>query len=179
MTKKKYEHKIKITGTSKHAYDFYKEKYGRNGLPVNTFTKVCRRLNEIISDKIVEETFEFKMPHKLGFIRIKRAGHDVLPTNKEGGLHKGLMIVDWKETWNYWYEKYPDKTRAEIMAIKGKKPIYQTNPHTDGAIMKWYWFKQYCNIPNHSYYRFKPVKGNRLKLGKWILNPERTNDYFN
>ena len=115
------------------------------------------------------------MPGRLGFIYIKKSPLKIRVV--DGKLDTTKMIVDWGATWKYWREKYGDKTKEEIKQIKDKKVIYFTNEHTDGNVMKWYWDRTMCNIPNRTIYRFKPVKANRLNLANWIRNKDRNNDY--
>ena len=50
-------------------------------------------------------------------------------------------MVDWEATWKYWNEIYAGMTNKEIRNIKGKIPIYQTNEHSNGYIMRWLWNK--------------------------------------
>lgn len=172
-----YNKDIVITGTLGRdgAYKFYREKYGRNKISDNQYYKICQSFNEAVSDKIVKESFIFRMPRRLGFINIVK--NKIKIKVVDGKLDTSKMIVNWRATWEYWNNKYEGMTRDEIKAVKGKKLVFQTNQHTDGDIMKFYWNKISCNVPNHTVYRFKPIKTNRFKLADWIWNKNRINDY--
>ena len=49
-------------------YRFYKDKVGRNGIGYRTYAKVCREFNIRMANKIITESFEFRLPYRLGFL---------------------------------------------------------------------------------------------------------------
>ena len=142
----------------------------------NEYLDLCRRINIALSDKIIKESFDFKMPHRMGALSIRKGKLNICV--KDGKLEKGKLIIDWGKSWAYWKEQYPGKTRKEINEIKDKVVIYNMNDHTNGYVMRWKWDKSTCNLPNHTVYQFRPTKQNRLTLAAWINNDERTNDYY-
>lgn len=177
-----YERKYKITSTVKDSYSLYKEEYG----DINKFQylKIAYEILKTISHMIITESLEYRIPDRLGFLRIKKMKSKLRLRN--GRIDVNKNVIDWKATWDYWHEIYPDKKRKEIIAIEGKKVLFQTNYHTDGDIMKWYWDRSMCNIKNNKIYSFNKVKGGvsdgiytgRLGLAAWIKSDEKTNDYF-
>jgi len=178
MIKEKYKHAVKITCG---LWDAFKDFKNKNKLIYPNITRkdyvdVCKSINTKLSDKIIKESFEFRMPAKLGTLSITK--NKVKIVVEDGRLQKNKMIVDWAKTWEYWNSEYPDKTRKEINAIEGKIPIYNMNEHTNGYIMGWHWDKALCAIPNQTVYNFKPTKRNRLALAEWIKSTERENDYY-
>lgn len=178
MQMEKYKHKINITCGLWDAYKDFRIKF-KSIYPDITrkkYVDVCHLINETISDKIIKESLEFKMPGRLGTLSIKKTKMEIHV--KDGKLKKNNLIPDWKRTWEYWKQEYPDLTREEINAIKGKLTIYNMNEHTNGYIMKWKWDKSTCNIPNHTVYQFKPTKRNKLELANWINSEDKENDYY-
>jgi hypothetical protein len=182
-----YERKYKITGGISDIYKMYKKESILNGSQIidkKTFTKICYEFNKRISNKIITESFEFKIPFGLGYVRIKETKPKLRVKNGKLQTHK--MCPNWNETKKLWNRLYPDKTWDEIRSIPNKKIIIHTNEHTDGSVMRWYWDKRLSNFRNQTCYKFKPVKGQvledmyigRLGLGSWIKHPNRINEYY-
>lgn len=173
----KYKHKVKTISGIKCSYPSFRKKY-KNIYPDidrRKYTDICYNINKRLSDKIIKESFEFRVPFKLGIISIKKARFQV--KIKDGKLEKNKLMIDWAKTWDIWYNDYPGKSRKEINAIKNKQVVYHMNHHTNGYVMKWYWDKSICTVSNHSVYYFKPIKANRLNLAAWINSDEKENDY--
>jgi len=137
-----------------------------------------------VSDIIIKESVEYKLPSRLGFLRIRKTKPKL--KIKNGRIDVNTNVIDWDASWKYWESEYPELTRNEIKKIKDKRVIFQTNKHTNGEVMRWYWDRTTCKVPNFSVYSFKPVKGGifnnkytgRLGLAKWIKSDEKTNDYY-
>jgi hypothetical protein len=81
-----------------------------------------------VSLLIIREKFLFKMPYKLGTIRIKR----ILKSKRPG--------IDWEKT------------------KKLGKQVRYSNLHTDGKGFRWSWDKPRFGITNQSYYTFKATR---------------------
>lgn len=181
MAKKKRE----ITAGLYDAYKMYKKQVGRNGINRDKYSKICQEFNKRISDKLITESFEFRMPYRLGFLRIKAIKQKVVI--KDGKIDTKRMPIDWVACWEHWHQVYPDKTDEEIKQIPDKKLIVYTNEHTDGYIMRWYWDRRQSNVRNYTAYVFRPVKGGitndgyfygRRGLSAWIKSDEKTNYYY-
>lgn len=179
------ERKRKITAGLYDAYYMYKKKKGRNGISRTLYTELCKEFNKRISDMIIRDSFEFRMPYRLGFLRIKAIRQKVVI--KDGKIDTKRMGIDWKASWEYWHEIYPDKTREEIKQIPDKKLIIHTNEHTDGYYYRWYWDRRQTNVKNYTAYVFRPVKGGisrdgyyygRKGLPKWIKSEDKDNYYY-
>lgn len=174
---KKYAHNIPITCGLWNAYKEFKKEYKHvYKIERKTYVDICHEINKTLSEKIIKESFEFRMPGRLGTLSIKKTKSKIKIT--DGKLEKNKMIPDWGKTWEYWNKEYPGLTRKEMNAIKDKVVIYNMNEHTNGYIMGWVWDRSTARIPNISVYSFKPVKYNRLNLAKWIKSDERDNDYY-
>ena len=181
-----HEREIKINGGLWDSYDQYKKesKYGK--IDLQTYSKICQDFNKRVVNKVIKESFEFKVPFGLGYLRIKSTKPRL--KIKDGKILAHKMAINWKASKELWARLYPDKTWDEIKATPNKKLVIFTNEHTDGQVMRWYWNKRLSIFKNQSLYMFKPVKGGvtadgfysgRLGLGKWMKDPERTNEYYN
>lgn len=185
VEKERYQRTVKITGGLWDAYKFYKNKYPKSVIDRKTYVKICHLFNQMVSDRIIRNSTEYRMPNKLGFIRIKSfrpplrvKDGDVAPTRKS---------VDWEKTLGLWEKLYGTKERAKVRTIKNKPLVYHVNEHTNGYSMKWHWDKRGCNIKNNKVYSFSPVKGGITKdgyhygrkgLAAWIVNDDRVNEYY-
>ena len=177
-----YERDIKISASLQDSYKAYRE--GKGLLNKKQYLSICYDITQLLSDMIIRESLEYKLPFKLGFLRIRKK-HPKLKI-RDGRIDINKNIINWEATWEAWNEMYPNRTRNEIKLIKGKRVVFQTNNHTDGQVMRWYWNKAFCNIKNNTVYGFKPVKGGefnglyrgRLGLAKWIKHDDRKNDWY-
>lgn len=168
-----YERKYKITKSTPDIYNFYTTKF-KDPLDYKLFCTLFYELNKSISNLIITKSFEYRLPFRLGHLRILK--RKLRLKVKDGKIDINKNMVDWEATFDYWEEKYGTREKKVLKTIKDKKRIYQLNEHTDGDIMSWYWDKDLCNIPNNTVYKFKPVKGGlmtdcyvgRLGLGEWI-----------
>lgn len=179
-----YERKYKVTKSTVDLYKFYKNKLGEEAIKEDLFKKIYYDLNKSISNLIIKESLEYKLPYRLGYLRIKKTKLKL--KLREGHIDLNKNLIDWDSTWKYWLDKYPGLTRKDIKKIPNKKCIFHMNEHTDGDIMSWFWDKYYSNAKNNTVYKFQPVKGGiiekyylgRLGLGAWIKSEEKTNDYY-
>lgn len=177
-----YERRINITHSIADAYKAYKSEGGT--LDKRKYKEIAYKLNKAVSNLVITESFEYRIPYGLGFIRIKKK--KLKFKLKNGRIDVNKNIIDWKATWDYWEKQYPGKTREEIKKIPGKKVFFQTNEHTNGEIMRWYWDKRISKVKNVLTYSFRPVKGGiqdgyytgRLGLSKWINSTEKENEYY-
>ena len=174
-----YERDIHVTHTLKDAYKFYKNKCIESGtdyVSLDKYKEVCYNFNLKLSDIIIKQSFEFKLPFRLGVLRIKKNKQKF--TIVDGKLKPKRSMIDWYRTrYVLWKRLYPDKTLSELKDIKDKPLVMYTNEHSNGEIMRWYWDKKYTKVINCRSYLFKPVKKNRLDLSKHIKDENRENDY--
>jgi len=170
------KHSIKITMGLWDAYKQYKKKKGVPGITRKEYVDICHSLNKKISEKIIKESLEFKMPYGLGYLGIRK--NELKIRIKDGKLQKSKMVPDWGTSWKIWNEEYKGLTNKEIKKLPGKTLIYQTNDHSNGYIMKWHWERHKIKFKNVRAYRFKPTKQNRLDLAAHIKSEDRQNDYY-
>jgi hypothetical protein len=182
-----YERKYKVTKTISDIVRAYKKEMKSSDSKIDdkTIKGILYELNKTISDLIIRESFEYKIPYKLGFLRIKKS--DLNLKLKDGRIDVSRNIIDWKATLDYWEEKYGTRNRKELKKIPNKKRIFQTNESTNGEIMRWFWDKSFMSVKNRTVYFFDPVKGGTDSEGKlvgrhglrdWIYSNEKKNDYY-
>lgn len=189
-----YKREYKITGGIPDIYEFYKKNKifsGDDFVDKKLFVDIIHTFNKRVSDKIIRESFEFKIPFGLGYLRIK--SNKLKYVIEDGKLLTHKSCPDWNKTVRYWKEKYKNLSWEEIKEIPNKKILVHTNEHSDGMVMRWYWDKRLCNIKNQTAYKFKPVKGvqnkgyykednsifyGRLGLANWIKDPRKNNEYY-
>lgn len=171
-----YTHKIKITKGLWDAYKAFKLKYTETDLIRKRYVDICYAVNTKISEKLVTDSMQFKIPFRLGTLSITK--NKLKIKIKDNKVQTNKLKVDYGATWKYWNEIYPGKTRNEIKEIPNKVVIYYTNDHTNGYIMKWRWIKRGAKAVNIKAYSFKPTKYNRLFLAKHIKDENRENDYY-
>jgi len=160
-----YEREFNVTHTLEDIYKLYvMNRMERKQEFVNKkqFKAIAYMFLKELSGMILNDGFEYKMPHKLGYMRIK--------TNKlkykiaNGRIVPKKGIIDWGSTRKLWAEMYPGLDISEIKKIEGKPRLFYTNDHSNGDVFRWYWDKRTSMVINHTVYTFEPVKQNRLKL---------------
>ena len=182
----KYVRNITITGTLVNAYRFYKKNHPKSVVDYKTYIDICHTFNKTISNKIITESMEFRVPFGLGTIRIKSIKNSV--KIKNGVIETSRNTVDWHKTKLMYMQLYGTNDWEKLKDIPGKKVVLYTNEHSNGYRMKWHWFKRYSyNFANKKMYIFTPIKGclttdgyytGRRGLAAWINNEERTNEYY-
>lgn len=178
------ERKIKISSGLYDAYKLYREEYTRT-VGRQLYSKICQDFNKNISNKIVKESYEFKIPFRLGIIRIRAFKPKLLIKN--GKIDTSKLLPNWKATKELWGKIYPGLSKEELKKIPNKKIVIFINEHSDGYSYKWVWDRRLAKFRNMNFYIFKPVKGGvledgkhygRIGLGKWIKSAEKTNEYY-
>jgi len=182
----KYVRKISITGTLVDAYKAYKRTRKKSVIDYKTYIEVCHLFNKSVSDKIITESMEFRIPYGLGTIRIKSIKNSI--KIKDGVIESSKACVDWKKTKEMYMQLYGTNDWDKLREIPNKKVVLYTNEHSNGYRMKWYWSRRSSySFTNKKMYSFNAVKGcltkdgyhtGRRGLAAWINNEERTNDYY-
>lgn len=164
-----YSREFKVTRGIKDIYRLYKEdKISKNEeyLKYTEFANIMYAANKAVSLAVIEKGLHLKLGYKLGYLRIRKT--KMRFTIKNNRLIPKRQSIDWGASRKLWYRLYPGKTLNELKEIKGKPKIYYINEHTNGEVMRWYWDKTTCRVPNKKAYLFHPVKQNRLNLIKQI-----------
>lgn len=113
------------------------------------YKSICYEFNKLLKDKILYEAYEFKMPYRLGSLRIRKVK---TPLNK--------LAMDFN-TYN-------------TLGIR----VMHLNEHTKGYHAKWHWHKKICNIVNHTVYSFIPTRDNKRELAKYVKETSPQIKYF-
>jgi len=165
MAYKRNEGKNNADYSLRELYKRYKTNI-ENPVPYKTFADFLREYNSRIMDAIIYERLEFRMPARVGYVRIQR--RRLMAYMKDGQIVKKHIPVDWKRTLDYWRELYPDKTDQEIKEIPNKKVLRHHNEHTNGNSVKFYWDKSRSIAVNQSCYVFKATRTAKEDLARFI-----------
>ncbi|KKP52081.1 MAG: hypothetical protein UR43_C0015G0017 [candidate division TM6 bacterium GW2011_GWF2_33_332] len=163
-------------------YKFFKKKFTRDErnssafLDYKKFSAILKDSNKKLSSLIIDEAIEFKMPLRLGFVRIKK--YKKSPhINDDGTVDKKGLSIDWPSSKSLWNREYPGKTKEELKEIRKKPLVYFLNEHTDGYGFMLYWSKKGSNAVNRSLYSLVFTFSNNRHLAK-VLQGERKIDYY-
>jgi len=167
---KKRLRKIKVDCGRMDMYKAYtKEDKLEYKADYSLYSKILNLFNKKISKKIMEESFEYILPYRLGNLRIKKYKPS-RKIDKNGNLdYKGLS-PDWKATKELW--------KKDKNAKKNKKIVFHTNDHSDGYNYKWHFSNYRSNCENRSIYYFIPTRTNKRALAELIKNEEFTGDFY-
>lgn len=150
--------------------DMYKtyKKNSKNPVTKEQYNKIIGRFNSEVANLILAEAFEFRMPYRLGYLRIKKTTVKLI-LDRDGKLKKNYLRVDWASTKKMWEDN--PKAREE------KKLIYHLNKHTDGYYFRWYWDKSATNVSNISVYKIIPAR-KHLRAIAQLVNTKEDLDYY-
>jgi len=152
-------------------YKHYHAKQIKNNKPVTEkiiFKKIINYFNKEICRNIVEKSVEYRLPYRLGYLRIRKHKTRLI-VSPDGKLKTNHMYPNWEATKNLW------KNNEE--ARKNKKIVFHTNDHTNKFYYKWYWDKRACNIRNSSVYSIIMSRTNKRLIAKAIKNNDKI-DYY-
>lgn len=130
-------------------------------------------LLETFSIAIIKEALEIKLP-QIGKIRIRTKLLNIIRPN--GELSK--LKVNWKDTWEFWFKKYPGLTKEEIVKLEGKQLLYHDNEHSNQEFYIHYWNNFTTNLKYKSFYEFKPSRQYSRLLAQVIKDPNRKIFYY-
>lgn len=150
--KPRSKNKIQIDYTIDDIYKYYCGLHKNDELNIDkkTFKKVLYSFNKKIFKSILEDSETFKIPKRLGFLRVKK----VKMSFKEGTSCK----IDWALTKKY------------------NKKIYHMNDHTNNYRYRFYWQKSTCNAINKTAYSFQATRSDKRRLAYLLKN--NITDYY-
>jgi hypothetical protein len=146
-------------------YKFYKERWGDKALPKATIKEIYKKLFPAIVKLIVFENLDYRMPARLGYLRVKKKLVEVR-LDKDGNVDARRLSVNWKKTKEYWRKLYPDKTAQEIADLEGKPVIRELNENNGGYRLSWFWDKLTSNIKNQSAFYVNMTRDNDKILSR-------------
>lgn len=146
---------------------YVKESGNPYGLSCTKYNSIVGEFNTAVLDLIVLEHYEFKMPRRLGYLRIRKSKPPlkILP---DGKLDTKRLVVDWASTKKMWKDD----------PLTHGKVVYHMNTHTDGYVFKWHWDKITSNAYNIKAYSFRVVRTAKRKLAKVAKDPMLKIDFF-
>lgn len=175
---KRVHKKYKIVYGSNTAYRKWLTKgYRKSGISQKIHGMIMKDFAYAILDLLLHKNFEFRMPHRLGYLSVYKVKNQ-LKLTKEGTIDKKRLLIDYGTSYKMWQEMYPGLTRQEIFAIPNKKHAYHLNEHTDGYVMHLHWDKTVCKVKNHRLYSFKLMKTLRLYKAKVIKENPKLDFYI-
>ena len=161
-------------------YKNYKEN-SKHPVDYKTFKTILIEYHQEIINLMIFKGREFKMPFKLGCLRIRKKKRKIR-LNKEGKVNKKCWMPDWKGTKELWETKFPGMSEEDILKlpVKDRGIKYLSNDHTGNYSCRVIWDKTLCGVKNQYFYSFRAskYKFNR-RLGKELKNnPELHNFYL-
>ena len=139
--------KNKKTVTLVDAYEHYAENT-TNPVDKATYLAINKMFNQRLSNSILDNN-EFKIPSRLGSIRIKA----FKTSTKE-------LRPDWAATTKLWDECSECKEKKQL--------VYHLNEHSDGWYNKWYWSKKTAIFANKKVYSFTPSRRNKREIARLV-----------
>lgn len=117
------------------------------------YVKILHTFFKLLSKEIIEQAYEYKIPHGLGFLKMVK----FKPTNKG---------IDWKKS-NEFREKHGVF-----------KNIFHMNKHSQEFAARWYWDKGEARVKNRSLYKFVPTRANKRAVAKQIKENNIIKKYY-
>ena len=150
-------HNKQQANTIKDAFIHYKDNVKKDSefdVDYKTYRAICTDFNKSIVEDILMKAVEFKVPYRLGNIRIKKKKMNFKPDNRK------YLKLDWKRT---------NETGIRV---------YHLNDHTDGYNHRWYWEKSKAIIKNKKKYYFEATRSNKRRLASLLKDEYSGVDYF-
>ena len=150
--------------------DYMKHRKIKSAINREIFFELSNKFNREVMKLILYKGIDFRMPYKLGMLRVIKLKTRGLVYDDNGNLLRKDYVKDFSSTMKLW-ERDP---QAKI----DRKYIYFLNEHTDGFVYKFSWNKYTVNIQNIRSYKFKPTRSNKLWLYEVITDDDLDVDYF-
>ena len=156
MSSERSKNKIQNVLTLKHSYIYFTKDLpedSKYNLSYKQYRAICEDFNKLVSQAIIEEGFFFKMPYRLGTIRIKK--HKILFSNLKPNF--GLFNES-----------------------EGKYKNVHLNEHSSGYYVRFYWNKmKETIIRNKTAYSFIATRANKRETARVIKSDKyQINKYF-
>lgn len=150
------KNKIQNPLTLKHAYDYYIKDIKLNSkydIDWSLYKKIVGSFNKIVMRKIIEDGYIFKVPYRLGSIRV------IKRKNRLDNLKPDYSLYNTSE---------------------GKYKVKHLNEHTDNYYVRFHWYKKESIVINKTIYSFIPTRANKRHLASLLKNKgiEQLNKYF-
>ena len=156
-TRKNRENKYKSDYRRSKIFFFYRREYeyskftskfsNQNNLLVKEklYFQIINDMFDLIMDKIVHKSEQFKLPLNLGYIGIKKK-----KMNFNYLLSKKYLKIDYKST--------------KDSGVK----VYHTNDHTNNFRYRWKWDRSNCRIKGNTAYTFVPTRWRKREAAQLL-----------
>lgn len=158
---------IKTAYTSKDYFNFYKANYKNYINDYSMYMSILEDYYKEVLDAIIYKNLEFKMPFRLGSLRIKAKKSKVI-LDDNGNIRLNTAPPNWNKTLEHWNKIYEGLTKEEIKKIPNKKIIRHLNKHSSGKHMSWYWDKIISHLPHQNAYKLDINRNADRKLASAI-----------
>jgi len=148
-------------------YTFYKERYKDKALPKNVVKKIYQKIFPEIVKLMVFDNLDYRMPARLGYIRVKKklVGPKI---TESGELDTRSLSINYKKTKKLWQELYPGKTGEELKEIRNKPLVRELNDHSNNYRVIWFWDKTTSNLKNQNAYYINMTRDNDRILSSGV-----------
>lgn len=143
--------------TLKQSYEYYIKDIPEDSKfhqPYKIYRAICEDANKELSRSITEDGYFFKMPYRLGVLRIQKRKVDLSNLKPDFGL----------------YNKSENHLKNKHL-----------NEHSGGWYVRFYWNKRIATlVKNKAAYTFIPTRYNKRHLSGLIKSQgvQQTNKYF-
>lgn len=153
---KRGKNKIQNPLVLRDSYNYYLEGYkpsSKYHIQWDLYKLIISEFNKRMMDKIIEEGYFFKLPFRLGVIRLRKRKTNLNVLKPDFALYR--------------------KTGGKVIAS-------HLNEHTDGYYVRFYWNKNKgVIVKNKTLYSFIVSRQNSRRTAKYIKeNPEQMEKYF-
>lgn len=148
--------KIQKPLTLKHCYDYYIKDVkldSKYNIEWSLYKDILFTFNKSIMKSIIEDGYIFKMPYRLGTIRI------IKKPNRLDRLKPDYSLYNTSE---------------------GEYKIKHLNEHTNNYYVRFHWYKKDMIVINKTIYSFIPTRDNKRYLASLLKTKgmEQLNKYF-
>jgi hypothetical protein len=168
--------KPRVEYKTRDLYKFYKE-YTDTPVSLELYSNIRRDYFTFIYSKIINENFSFRLPFRLGLLRIFKFKRK-LKLDENGNVDKSKLPVNYRATLNLWEKTYPGKTKEEILKIPNRRYIYMLNEHTNRYSVIFFWDKVSSNIPNQRFYKIDVPRDIKRKLAERLKTDKKLIDSY-
>lgn len=143
----------------------------RNSRYYITYQKYCEVISDLnigLRNLIVEKSFDFNIPYRLGNLSIKKSKLEPF-INNEGEL-VNILPIDWKATKDLWSIDEDAKTKKTL--------VRHLNKHSQGYVMRWKYNVLKANYMFKTVYRFIPCRTAKRMITSVVKDENNKVDYY-